>query len=265
MPLWVTDIALVFSLLAIAELMFRVGRGVRGRADDQVRAQTTAAQASSLGLLALILGFTLSMADKRFDARRVMLLHEASAVSTTYLRADYLPEPARGESRRLLRDYVKARRAYFYASATGAFAETKRARVLQAQLWAYAATTARAHLDSDLIGLYVQSLTEMIDLEESRDLVVLARLPPTVLLLLVVVALVAVGISGYAAGLGGRRALVTLVVSPLLIAFACAIVADLERARAGYISTGDLPMQRLERSLFDQNSTETASEAVIPR
>ena len=46
MPLWFTDVALVASLLAIAELMYRAGRAVRGRADDHVRAQTTAAQAS---------------------------------------------------------------------------------------------------------------------------------------------------------------------------------------------------------------------------
>jgi hypothetical protein len=262
--LWFTDIALVFSLLAIAEVMFRVGRSLRRRADEHVRSQTTAAQASSLGMLALILGFTLSMADARFDARRTMLLREATAAGTTYLRTDYLPEPARSESRALLRDYVKVRRAYARASAAEAVVEVSRARAIQVQLWARAAITARAHLDSALVGHYVEALNEMIDLEETRDVVVLARLPPTVMMLLFLVALVAVGISGYAAGLGGRRAAVTLVVMPTLIALACAIVADLERARAGYIATGDLPMQRLEESMSGQNRTEAASDSVSP-
>ena len=264
MPLWLTDLSIFVALLAISELMFRTGRS-RGRpASEDVHSQITAAQASSLGLLALMLGFTLSMAESRFNARRGVLIEEANAISTTYLRADYLGEPIRSQSRQLIREYVKARRVFYRASLAEAPAATARAEELQRQLWALVVSYAPTHLDSDVAALYIESLNQVIDLEATRDVAVIARLPWTINLLLVIVALVAVGITGYATGIGGARVSVMLYVTPALIAVACAIVADLDRARAGHISTGDLPMIRLERWLESQNRIEAASEKVMP-
>src|SRR5262245_8635230 len=48
-----------------------------------------------LGLLALLLGFTFSLAADRFDTRRILVLEEANAIGTTYLRAQLLTEPHR--------------------------------------------------------------------------------------------------------------------------------------------------------------------------
>src|SRR6059058_6240216 len=63
---------------------------------------------ATLGLLAFILAFTFGLAATRFDTRRQLLLDEANAIGTTYLRAGMLPE--QGEQiRALLRDYVDAR------------------------------------------------------------------------------------------------------------------------------------------------------------
>ena len=59
-----------------------------------------------LGLLALMLAFTFSMALTRFEARRDALLNEANAIGTTALRARLLPEPQRSETLKLLREYV---------------------------------------------------------------------------------------------------------------------------------------------------------------
>ena len=59
----------------------------------------------TLGLLAFILAFTFGLASSRFDNRRQLLLDEANALGTTYLRAGMLPEWGE-EVRRLLRDYI---------------------------------------------------------------------------------------------------------------------------------------------------------------
>ena len=57
-----------------------------------------------LGLLALMIAFTFSMALSRFDLRRDALLNEANVIGTTALRARLLPEPHRIETLKLLRD-----------------------------------------------------------------------------------------------------------------------------------------------------------------
>src|SRR4029077_11356500 len=63
---------------------------------------------ATLGLLAFILAFTFGLAAARFDTRRQVILDEANAIGTTYLRAGMLPE-RREEIQTLLRNYVNTR------------------------------------------------------------------------------------------------------------------------------------------------------------
>ena len=53
---------------------------------------------SILALLAFLLAITMGMASDRFDTRRGLVLEEANAIQTTYLRAGYLPEPPSARS-----------------------------------------------------------------------------------------------------------------------------------------------------------------------
>jgi hypothetical protein len=246
--LWLVDVGIAIALVATSVTMFRVGWR-RAHRDDAVVSQVTAVQAATLGLLALMLGFTLAIAESRFAVRRTALVEEANAVGTTYLRADFLPEPARTQSRELLRRYVVERRVYFAARPDDVPATTARAQTIHGELWALAAAVAREHPDWDVLTSYVESLNEVIDLEASRDLAIAMRLPATVFPLLVLVAVVAVGVTGYACGLARARSYLALYVVPVLIGLACAVVADLDRSRAGFISTTDRPMARLQHTL----------------
>jgi hypothetical protein len=247
--IWFSGVALLAVLLVTSELLYRTGRKSRSRSDETVRSQVSTAQASTLGLLALFLGFTMSMAESRFTARRQIVVKEAAAVGTTYLRADILPEPVRSESKALLRDYVAARRDYFRASASEAPAATARAQAIHAALWSKMDSVVPEVVDSDATALYVESLNEMIDLEAIRDVAIVARLPWTIRMLLVLIAIIAVGVTAYSTGLGGVRIPLTLVLVPFLIASTFYVIIDLDRSRAGLITTGDLPMMRLQRTL----------------
>ena len=70
----------VIVLLAVAgEVGFR--RGVRHRdSQDSIRSLMSGTGAAMLGLLGLLLGFTLSMALSRWDARRDVIVNEANDV-----------------------------------------------------------------------------------------------------------------------------------------------------------------------------------------
>ena len=88
----------------------------------------------TLGLLAFTLALTFSMAADRFDMRRELVLEEANAIGTTYLRAALLSTPANSEARALLRQYVDTRLKA--ATQPGKFAEgVKRSEELQGLLW----------------------------------------------------------------------------------------------------------------------------------
>ncbi|NUP12390.1 MAG: hypothetical protein HOW73_40615 [Polyangiaceae bacterium] len=252
-------------LLAAAEVAFRIGRRHEPRTPEPVRSQVVTIQAAMLGLLALLLAFTLSMAERRFSARRALIVDEANAIGTTYLRAEFLPEPARSESREMLRRYVDQRVAFYGAQSdeVQTLETTSAAQLLQAALWARATDTARANPESETTKLYVASLNEMIDLEGKRFAALFATLPSTIVVLLVVVAVVAMASTGYSSGLTGRRGALALRVVPALVGLACAVVLDLDHPRLGLIRAPDVAMERVQNSVAKDASVEIDADPVM--
>ena len=101
----------VFALISMAcyEAGFRLGRWWQDREPGEQEGPTGMLVGSILALLAFLLAVTMGMASDRFDTRRAVVLDEANAIKTTYLRAGYLPEPASSQTRELLREYVPLR------------------------------------------------------------------------------------------------------------------------------------------------------------
>lgn len=50
-------------------------------------------EAAIFGLLGLLLGFAFAGATSRLEARRQLIVQEANAIGTAYLRLDLLPPP----------------------------------------------------------------------------------------------------------------------------------------------------------------------------
>jgi hypothetical protein len=240
-------LGITLAMVGATELMYRLGRARRSHHDESSRSQLSTVQAATLGLLALILGFTMSMAENRFSARRVTKVQEAGAVRATWLRSELLPEPERSRTRELIPAYVAARRDYYYASAEAAPAMTARSQVISAQLWHHAIEAGRAHPDWDILGTYLESLTDLIELEAVRELALAARLPTMIPILLVIIAIAAIGATGFVTGVSGSRNKVSLYIVPILVALTCIVIVDIDRSHFGVISATDAPMERVEQ------------------
>ena len=95
-PVWVLFIvtAVVFSIAV--ELGFRAGRLKSEQLEKEHNPQMNTILGTSLGLLAFLLAFTFNMAGSRYDARKQLVLDEATAIETAYLRAQVLPAPPEG-------------------------------------------------------------------------------------------------------------------------------------------------------------------------
>src|SRR4029077_19747898 len=93
--------------------------------------------AATLTLLALIIGFSFSMATNRYDQRKNFEEAEANAIGTELLRADLLPPADAAAVRKVLGDYLD-HRIVFYTNKDDA----QRARInertsqLETALWA---------------------------------------------------------------------------------------------------------------------------------
>ena len=107
--LWLIFIcAIAFFFLAF-EGGFQLGRLIRTRVEETSKAWIGTIDAGILGILGLLLGFTFFMSLARYDLRKQLVVEEANAIGTTYLRAQLLPEPYMTEISGLLRQYVDAR------------------------------------------------------------------------------------------------------------------------------------------------------------
>ncbi len=93
-------------LLALAEAGFRLGVRLDDERDKARKIQIGGIQGAVLGMLGLLLGFTFGMALDRYEERRGLVVQEANAVGTTYLRALLLPDAHQVPVKYLLRRYV---------------------------------------------------------------------------------------------------------------------------------------------------------------
>jgi len=231
LPLWGLFLVIVCLVLFAIECGYRVGDHRRLRANKEKDAPVGAMVAATLGLLAFMLAFTFGLATSRFDMRKALVLDEANAVGTTYLRAAMLPD-GRDEVRALLRDYVDARLAAVQSS--DITQGIRRAEELQTQLWSLAVAAGQQHPNSIVVGLFVASLNEVIDLHAKRVTAGLRnRIPGTIWVVLFTIAVLALGAMGYHSGLVDTTR--SLAVFAVAFAFSAviALVVDLDRPQEG--------------------------------
>lgn len=241
-------VAFALGALLMSEGGFRVGRWWQNRTPEEKEGPTAMIVASLLALLAFLLAVSMGMAADRFDTRRGLVLAEANALGTTYLRAGYLPEPASSQIRGLLREYVPLR--VVNTDLAGLQVRIARSVELHADLWSITEELARTSPESDALALFIESLNQVIDLHGSRITVgIYGRVPETVIILLFLSAMLTLGMVGYNAGLTRRRSPLTAVVMIIVLGAVLTLVVDLDRPRDGFLTVNQQPLIDLSEQL----------------
>lgn len=247
LPLWALFILILLVVLLSVEFGYRLGKYRRGRHEEEKEAPLGTMVGATLGLLAFILAFTFGLAASRFDNRRQVLLDEANAIGTTYLRAGMLPE--RGEQiRGLLRNYVSAR---LEAVHPGELAEgIRRSEDIQQKVWTEAESVGNKNPNSIVVGLFVQSLNEMIDLHAKRLQVgVRSRIPAAIWLGLFAVAGLSLATMGYHAGLSGTRRSLAIIAVAVTFSVVIELIADLDRPSEGVLRVSQQALLDVQKSM----------------
>ncbi len=234
----------VVNLIAY-EIGFRFGdRSSKGDAKPD-EGPTGMIVGAILALMAFLLAITMGMASERFDTRRSLVLEETTALGTLYLRSGYLPEPASSDMQSLVYEYVPLR----IANANRLEENIARSEEIQAEMWTIAEEVARTD-GSDVNALYIESLNEVIDVHTKRIVAGLyARVPPTILWLLVLGVVLSLGLVGYSAGLSGRRSPIIAVALVVSLGAVIWLVVDLDRPADGLIQTSQQPLIDLQAFL----------------
>jgi hypothetical protein len=229
-------VGLFVGLLAALELGRRWGRARAARAPDSEREGLGAVEAAVYGLLGLLVAFTFSGAASRFEGRRDLIVQEANAIGTAYLRLDLLAEPARDSLREKFRRYLDSRLETYrrLPDEQAARAELARSIALQGEIWTEAIEAARAAGPSTTM-LLAPALNEMFDTTTTRTAATRAHPPNVLFAMLVAVALVSALLVGHAmAASAASRRLHTLAYAGVL-ALTLYVIVDLEYPRLGLI------------------------------
>jgi hypothetical protein len=244
---WPLGLLTALLLAAVIEVGYQSAIRLRIQEYANRKDQMIAIRDGLFILVGLLFGFTLALATPRFADRRVLLIDEANAIGTTYLRAGTLPSPNREQAQQLLRQYVDARLDLDSAGLDGSrFAEAaNRAKQIQEQLWRTVTEITKTDRSS-VAAAYMTSLNQMIDLHEKRVSAVENRIPGSVWLLVISVSIIALFTRGLT--LAGRFWL-TLVLAPLTIAIVVALIADLDTPSSGLIRLDQRAMIRLKADL----------------
>jgi len=248
LPLWGVLVATVALILLSIEAGYRLGSHRRRWSRNEDKSPLGEMVAATLGLVAFMLAFTFGLAASRFDVRRGLVLDEANAIGTTYLRTALIPEPHRSEAKKLLREYVELRVASL--SEETITEGLARSRELQDRLWSGAAAAAEKSPNSIAVGLFIQSLNEVIDLHAKRiALGMRYRIPGVIWAALYFVACVGMAVMGYHSGLAGSGRSLAVLAVVLTFSAVMVLIADLDRPHQGLLQVDQTAMIDLQRSV----------------
>ena len=248
LPLWALFLVLLIGNLLVGECGFRVGRLRAQRTEKEGDATVGAIVAAELGLLAFLLAFSFGIVASRFDLRRHVLLDEANAIGTSYLRAAMLPDTQGASIRNLLRKYADVR----LEAMTGTPLDQvlRRSEEIHQQLWTDAVAAAAHDARSVPTGLFIQSLNEVIDLHAARIMSALRnRMPPPVWIVLFAVGLLSFFTMGYQAGLSRSSRSPATIVLALTFGSVILLVVDLDRPTEGFLRVSQQPMIDVRRMM----------------
>jgi len=247
---WLIGLVFLGSMLGTSEAAFHFGRAASRSTFEATKSQISYVQGGILGVLGLLLGFTLAMAVSRFETRKELVVEESNAIGTSYLRAQLVPSPEGSEISSRLRDYVNVRLEYSRASTDlGRQTARDRAARLEDEVWSWAVAFAQKDPRSVTAGLLLQSLNRVIDLEAARWAASVNRVPAPVILVVGLISLLAAVLVGYLYGLGGRRHLLSTAILAAAITAVLLVIIDLDRPQQGLIQVSQQPMIDLQNRL----------------
>jgi hypothetical protein len=189
-------------------------------------------------LLGLLIAFTFTGAENRFEARRHLITVEANAIGTAYLRIDLLPKEAQPQMRKLFKKYVIIRANMYQNLDDNTTTQTMFSTNanLQKQIWSLASLNCtKSDMPTYCAMLVLPALNEMFDITTTR-LVALQNHPPYIIyLLLISLSIFSALLVGYDLPHGKQRSLLYMLSYAIIISLALFVIIDLEMPRFGYI------------------------------
>ncbi len=224
----------MWVMLALGQ---RLGRRNSPEDTDAYRWRLTGVEAATFGLMGLMIAFTFSGAAARYELRRSLVVEEANAIGTAYLRLDLLPAALQPALREKFHRYVETRIAVYRVlpDVVESDAQAAIAVTLQHEIWT-GTLAALNEAPPHATIVVIPALNQMIDIPTTRAIAMRTHTPTLVFAVLLIIGLVCSLLGGFVLAHPTTRS-VSLHVSTFLVVVTLTIylIFDLDYPRFGLI------------------------------
>jgi len=226
-------VGLIVGVVAAHELGFWLGSQIRST-DEPFDRQIALVRASTAALVAFLIGFAFYGAASRFIERQDVVVKEANALGTAYLRADTIAEPQRGELKAALREYTADRIQLLSGEKRDQIEPlVAKASGLHQRMWRSA---VKGDQDNEpLMAVVLPPINEVIDLHSTHLALARRHLPIPIIVVLLGTAAIGVGLLGFGNGRVGRRFSLLDSIYGVALAVALWMTIDLDYPGIGMI------------------------------
>ncbi len=241
---WLLPVLFFIVLTLLIEVPFRL-RGLLSKSSTVKTGDWDVVQVALFTLASFVLGLSFAQASGRYDTRRELVVKEANAIGTTWLRADQLDRGEEKRFRSVLTDYT-AERLKAYGSTDRSIHERaiELSDVYQSELWQISSSALAAHPTALGLSLLMQTLNDTIDVSAEQLQALTAHVPTAIVTLMLALSALAMLAAGLRFARDGTR---PLVLSMVLVAASVIVVSmaiDYDRPQTGFITISLTPMQR---------------------
>ncbi|SAK84172.1 hypothetical protein AWB76_05810 [Caballeronia temeraria] len=205
-------------------------------------------QTSTLTLLALLVGFSLSMAVNRYDLRKTLEESEANAIGTEYSRADLADAAIAAKMKSALLRFTKLRLAHYRTRAPDEVAKIVRdTGTVETELWQLATQVGKEQ-PTPIGALVVAGMNDVLNSQDYSEAARINHIPLGAWYLMIIIALLGCVMQGYGAR-GSLRKGLLITILPATVALSLALIADIDSPKGGLIRVEPRDLTRFLQSI----------------
>ena len=206
-----------------------------------------------LGLLAFMLGFTFSITASRFADRKDLIIRQANAIGTLYVRASMIPEKQKLEIRKLLHEYIDLLLNINYASPEQISKVNARTSKIHVGIWKQTATLVQEDMDSELRTFFSGAVNELMNIGRERKTVSfvfrVAGMLWTSLFVLTAVCMFAIG---FQVGSYGTRRIFDMPLLAAAFALVIVLIADMDSTGVHHLKASLQPLKDVQELMQEE-------------
>lgn len=254
---------LIFATLVIAEFhgsYLRKWLQKKRRTSDTEATGIDYVLTSVFALLGLLIAFTFSLTLDRYETRRDLVVQEANAIGTAHIRSAFASDIHRVELRNLLETYAEKRLAYGNAPLNKRTKIAQDSAELRAKLVEAGISASQSVSILPLAPSLISSVNDVIDIGSEREAVSLARIPSSVIHMLLGYTMISAFLLGYSQLKASTPQQLANKMLFILLTMALVSIFDLDRPATGAIRVSQQPMIELIDSFQDERPTSNGPE-----